>query len=258
MVGDAHQQAALVLVAARRARLRQPRMQIDRVRHDGGADDADRNHQRLGVGQSRNDRMIGRRAPVDRRDEHLDQIAKADDADQAADDQLHRPEAAAFHHQDGVGDDGGDAHAVNQRHLEQQRQADRAAEKFGKIGGHGGDLADPPHRHDDRFREIVAAHFREIAAGDDAELGRQRLEQHGDQVGEQHDPQQRVAVFRAGLDVGGEIAGVHVGDRGDHRRAGEGQIGPRPAAFAAQNGLRRQHRTVGERFGGRGFGVHPA
>ncbi len=100
---------------------------------------------------------------------------------------------------------------------------------------------------------MVAAHFREIAAGDDAEFGRQRLEQHGDQIGEQHDPQQAVAVFRAGLDVGREIAGVHVGDRGDDRRAGKGEIGARPAVLAAQNGLRRQHRAVGERFG---FRVH--
>ena len=71
-------------------------------------------------------------------------------------------------------------------------------------------------------------HFGEVAAGDDAELGRQRLEQHGDQVRQQRDPQQRVAVTRARLDVGGEIAGVHVGDRGDHRRPGEQQRRPRP------------------------------
>ena len=70
---------------------------------------------------------------------------------------------------------------------------------------------------------MIAAHFREILAGDDAELGGQALEQHRDDVGEQHDPEQAVAVFRAGLDVGGEIARVHIGDRGDDRGTGKGQ-----------------------------------
>ena len=78
----------------------------------------------------------------------------------------------------------------------------------------------------------VAAHLGQIAPGDDAELGRQRLEQHGDQIGEQHHPEQPVAVFGAGLDVGGEIARVHIGDRGDDRRPGEGEIA-RPAAGLA-------------------------
>ena len=66
-----------MIVADRHARLRQPGMQIDRVRHDRGADDADREQQRLGVGEFRhdaNDRPAGR--PIDRRDEQLDQIAK--------------------------------------------------------------------------------------------------------------------------------------------------------------------------------------
>ena len=75
---------------------------------------------------------------------------------------------------------------------------------------------------------MVAAELRQVAAGDDAELGRERLEQHRDQIGQQDDPEQEVAVLGAGLDVGGEVAGVHVGDRGDHRRAGESQKGPHP------------------------------
>ncbi len=70
---------------------------------------------------------------------------------------------------------------------------------------------------------MIAAQFREVLAGDDAELGGKALEQHGDHVGEKHDPEQPVAVFGAGLDVGGEVAGVHIGDRGDDRRAGKGQ-----------------------------------
>ena len=123
----------------------------------------------------------------------------------------------------------------------QQREADRAAEEFGEVGRHRRHFADDPQGPDDRLRKMLAAHFGQIAPGDDAELGRQRLEQHGDDIGEQHDPQQRIAVFRARLDVGGEIAGVHIGDRGDHRRAGEQQRAE-PARLAGQhlaNALRR-------------------
>ena len=63
--------------------------------------------------------------------------------------------------------------------------------------------------------KLLAAQFGEIAAGDDAELRRQRLEQHRDDVGDQDDPEQVVIVFGAGLDVGREVAGIHIGDRGD-------------------------------------------
>ena len=188
-----------------------------------------------GIGDLRHDRMHGRRGPIDRRDEHLDEVAERDDADHAADDQLDRPEAEAFEHQDAVGHDRGDDHPGEQRHLKQQGEPDGAAEELGEIGRHGGDLADDPHRQHDRPRKLLAAHFGEVAAGDDAELGRERLEQHRDQIGEQHHPEQAVAVFRPGLDVGREVARVHVGDRGDDRRAGERQVGAPPAALARQH-----------------------
>ena len=47
LVGEAQHLAPLAVVAHRHARLGQAGMQIDRVRHDGGADDADREQQRL-------------------------------------------------------------------------------------------------------------------------------------------------------------------------------------------------------------------
>ena len=79
------------------------------MRHDGGADDADGDQQRVGVGNFRLEkRMNKRRRPVDMGNEHLDQIAKCDDA-------ATRPpmisstgaEAARLEHQDGIGDDCG-------------------------------------------------------------------------------------------------------------------------------------------------------
>ena len=213
-------------------------MQVDRMRHHRRADETDRERERTGVGNLRHDRMPRRRAPIDRCDEHLDQVAKPDDADEAADDQLDWPEAETFERQDAVGDDRRDDHSDDQRHLEQQREPDGAAEELGEISRHGGDLAYDPHAPDGRPGKLLAAHFREVTPGDDAELGRQRLEQHRNQVGEQHHPEQAIAVLGARLNVGGEVAGVDIGDRGDNSRPDKGQITPQPAALALQHALR--------------------
>ena len=170
-------------------------MQIKGMRHHGRADDADRQQQRLGVGDLRHGGMKSRRSPVDRHDEHLDQITKRNDAHEAADNQFDRAEPEILKRQETVGHDRGHGHAGHERHMKQQGKADGAAQKFGKVGRHGGDLADPPHAPDHRRRKMIAAQLREIAAGDNPDLGRQRLKQHRDQVGEQHDPEQAVAYL---------------------------------------------------------------
>ncbi len=70
----------------------------------------------------------------------------------------------------------GDNHAREQRHLEQQGKPDSAAEEFGQIGRHGGNLADRPHRQDDRPRKLLAAHLRQVPSGNNPELGGESLE----------------------------------------------------------------------------------
>ena len=208
-------------------------MQVDRVRHDGRADDADRDRQGAGVRQLRNNAADRRRAPINRSDEHFGEIAKRDRGDQGADNDFDRSKPSRLEHQNAVCQHGRDAHAGDEGDVQQQGQTDGAAEEFGEVGRHRRHFADDPQRIDDGLGKMLAAHFGQVAPGDDAELGRQRLEQHGDDVGHQHDPQQRIAVFRAGLDVGREIAGVHIGDRGDHGGAGEQQRAV-PAHLAAQ------------------------
>ena len=100
--------------------------------------------QRAGVRQARNHAAQPRRGPVDRRDDHLDEIAKRDRGDERADDELDRPEPAAIEHQDAVGEDGRDAHAGEERDMQQERETDRAAEEFGEVGRHRRDFADDP------------------------------------------------------------------------------------------------------------------
>ena len=59
--------------------------------------------------------------------EQLDQVADGDDADEAADDQLDRPEAAALQRQQPVGGGEGDQQPDQQRQVEQQRLRPMAA-----------------------------------------------------------------------------------------------------------------------------------
>ena len=75
----------------------------------------------------------------------------------------------------------------------------------------------------DRPREVLAAQLGQVPPGGDADLRRQVLDQHRHQVGREDHPQQQVAVLGAAGDVGGEVARVDVGDRGDERRAEQRQ-----------------------------------
>jgi hypothetical protein len=97
------------------------------------------------------------------------------------------------------------------------------------------------------LRKLLAAQFSEVAAGDDAELCRQRLEQHRDDIGDDDDPEQIVIVFGAGLDVGREVAGIHVRDRGDDRGTGKGQHRAQPAPPTSQHLASGEYGTVGQR-----------
>ena len=110
-----------------------------------------------------------------------------------------------------------------------------APSDFGEVGRHRGDLAGDPHGVDQGAGEMRPAELCQALAGDDAELGRERLEQHRDQIGQHDDPEQEIAEAGAALDVGGEVARVHVGDRGDHGGAGERQEGPHAASAAGQH-----------------------
>ena len=107
------------------------------------------------------------------------------------------------------------------------------------------------------FEKRVAADLGEVVAGGDAELRAHRLDQHRHQVRGQDDPEQQVAVLGARGDVGGEVARVDVGDRGDERRAEER---PQPAQAPAplgQRALRRlQHLLLAGQRDGRQFGAH--
>ena len=70
-------------------------------------------------------------------------------------------------------------------------------------------------------RIVFAAGLRQVASGNDAELRGKRLQEHRHEITEHNNAEERVAEFRAALDVGGPVTGVHVADSDQIAGAGE-------------------------------------
>ena len=116
-----------------------------------------------------------------------------------------------------------------QGQAKQQMDAYGRAQHFGHVGGHRRELRDhPTDRRTTGRGELVARHLGEVLARRNAQLGRERLDQHRHQVAGDHDPQQEIAELGAALNVGGEVPGVDVRDRGDE------PPGPRNGSTARQ------------------------
>ena len=133
---------------------------------------------------------------------------------------------------------------MQEARAEEEIKAEGCAEKFGEIGGHGGDFRRDPQKDGDGTRESVTAVLREGFAGGDAQLGGEILHEDGHEVRPEEDPEQLVAEAGASVEVGGEVAGIDVGDAGDE---GGAEVGPQLGAAHA----RQQGGTSGLR-GGRG------
>src|SRR5690348_7188818 len=125
-------------------------MQVDDVRHDRRTQHSHGDVDALAV-EHGDERVQGDVAPVGPDHQHFDGIANADDADEEHDAEFELAVAPEFEQQNkedaNGGDDGGDqqnfglAPAVEQEaRTKEQVKAERGAEKFGQIGGHGGEL----------------------------------------------------------------------------------------------------------------------
>ena len=86
---------------------------------------------------------------------------------------------------------------------------------------------------------MFPALFGQVHAGRNPQLGRQRLDEHAHEVADHHHPQERIAELSSGLDVGGEVTGVHVGHAGNEGRTEEGQEPGRPCFPGAPGQNRR-------------------
>ena len=118
-------------------------------------------------------------------------------------------------------------HATDQkRQVEQQVQRDRATDDFGEIRCHGDQFGLQPVHDAGRGAGVVGDGLWQRASGDEAELGRQELHQAGHHIGHDDHPDEEEAVLRACTDVGGDVAGIDVGDGGDERRPEQEPAGP--------------------------------
>ncbi len=127
----------------------------------------------------------------------------------------------------------GDQPGREERDAEEQVEAERGADHLGDVAGHRDQLGLQPEADRGAAREPLAAELGEVLAGRDPQLRRLGLHDHRDQVRAEHHPEQQVAELGAAGDVGGEVAGVDVGDGGDEGRAEEG-----PDAAASRGSAR--------------------
>ena len=229
--------------------------------HDGGAEHGDGGVDavvevlRGGAVERGQQGVDGGELPVGVDEEDLEGVGDADDGDEGHDAALQPAEAGEIEREDGEDEDGGDERGDEQRLLgaeavgveqraEEEIEADGGAEEFGEVGGDGGDLGGDPEAEGRGPGEMLAAVLRQGEAGDDAELGREVLDEHGHGVRPEQDPEQAVAELRAAEDVGGEVAGIDVGDGGDE---GGTEVGPHLVAMeVGQEAALRRPGLVGE------------
>ena len=219
-------------------------MQEDHVRHDRGAEDAGGQYDALPVGQARGHGAAQHGGPVRVVHQRFNRVAGGDRADERGDERFERAKSVAFQAEYNKGDGSGDEAGGKEGNAEEQVHAHGGAEEFGQVRGHGDDFHERPQAPDHGAGILAAADFGEIAAGRDAEFGRQALDEHSHQIADGDHPEQRVAVLGAGLDVGCEVAGIHVGDAGDEGRSHEKQ-NPAEQSLAAAAGEDIERRRRG-------------
>ena len=103
--------------------------------------------------------------------------------------------------------------------MEQEIEGDCAAEHLCQITGADREFAKQPVGPACPFRIPVAAALGQILAGNHAEPSREDLKENRHQAGAGDDPEQIVFELRAALQIGAPVAGIHVADTDQQRRA---------------------------------------
>ena len=218
------------------------------MRHHGRAQDADRDVQFVGILENRRARQKTRQhsARVRLGNQNLEQEATRDRRDERNHQRFEQAKSLVLHVQHDQYVEGGNDDAPWQRNAEQQVQRDRRADDFGEVAGGDRDFADHPQKERHRLGVVIAARLREIAAGYDAKLRGQALQQNRHQIGQQDDRQQRVAEARAASKVGRPIAGIHISDGDEVARPRERECFLPPRAGFDRHGAVHFGETRGE------------
>ena len=238
------------------ARLHDGGVQVQVVRHDRRAQNAEREVEGVGIVDDFPPRHepAEHAQPVRPRDHDLVEKTARDQHDQPADERLQVAEPPVLQQEDHQHVRRREEDTHDQRQAEKQVERDGRADDLRQVARHDGNLAQHPQHDTDPARVTFAAGLREVVPGDDAQLQREVLQEHGHDVGQHDDRQQPVAELRAAREVCCPVAGVHVADRHEQSRPEERQEAP-PARRAF---LRQPH--GGERLGKGGFagcgGIH--
>ena len=212
------------------ARLHQGGMQIEVVRHHGGADDADGDHERMRIAKPGRSEITAHLGEVRLRrgqDKNLDEITDADGANQHDNDRLDEAHAVALQRQQDEHVKGGDDDSPFERDVEQQVDRHGAAKHLGEVTSGNGDFTEDPVRPARPARQMIPAGAGEILAHDQAEPGGGNLHDDRHEAGGGDDPKEIELVFRAGFEVGPPVAGVHITDADQERWARErAQLSP--------------------------------
>src|SRR5579859_827295 len=210
-------------------------MEIEIVRHDGGTENADGDVEHFAIAEDLGvwNKAVGGFEPKRTREEDFVGEAGGDGEDEGDDERFEHAEAAALKEEDDENIESGENDAEKKRNVKEELERDGGAEDFGEVASGDGDFADDPKKDGGEARVSLATGLGEIAAGDDAELGGERLQEHCHEIAEKNDAEERVAELRAALKVGGPIARVHITDGDEVTGAGEGE------KFAEPGGGRR-------------------
>src|SRR5579885_616029 len=198
-------------------------MEIQIVRHDGCAEDADGDVKHLAVAENfgLGDEAASSFEPQRAGKEDFVSKAARNGGDQSYDEGFHQAETAPLQGEDNKNIESSNQHAGEKRKPEEKFQRNRGTQDFGEVASGDGDFAHDPEKHGCASRVVFAAGLREIAARDDAQLGGKGLKEHRHEVAQQDYAQERVAEFGAATNVGGPVAGVHVADGDEVSGTGE-------------------------------------
>ena len=142
----------LALVAHRSAALRERRVEVDGMRHDRRADDADGEIDRRTAREMRDERVAERRRRRRPDLERLVQEAEEDEAEKRGDRELEAPVAVALQLEDGERDGAGHEPGRQQRDVEEEVEPERRAEELRNVGRHRHQLGLHPQRYADPAR----------------------------------------------------------------------------------------------------------
>src|SRR5262249_8867368 len=199
--------AAVARGSAESACLHNAGGQIEIVRHDRGAENADGDVKHFAIAKDFRAREKADGGFTPQRVSKKDFVSETNGygRDQRDDESFDQAETAALQSENEKDVQRSDEHAGKKRNAEEQLQGYGGAQHFG-------DFADDPKEQGGASGILFAAGLREVAAGGDAEFGREGLEKHRHQVADKNDAEKRVAEFRAAAQVGGPVARVHVAD----------------------------------------------